>query len=147
MELLYSLSSVNYVLPVHTRLARGKGAGPSVRRQALAALGAALLLTLMAHGAGAQDAAHARRARQALITVKGVANPFSSFGIVKRLRQVPGVRDVSFDLYSGQALVTLDPAVDVTEAQLREAVRNASYTAGKIQWRELPLEPPAATDR
>lgn len=116
------------------------------RRPALAALGVALILLAAAETGAAQSVGSVGRERQASITVKGVANPFSSFGIVKRLRQVPGVKNVTFDLYTGQAIVTLDPAADISEAQLREAVHDASYTAGKIQWRDASVKRPGTTE-
>ncbi len=116
------------------------------RRPALAALGVALILLAAAETGAAQSVGSVGRERQASITVKGVANPFSSFGIVKRLRQVPGIKNVTFDLYTGQAIVTLDPAADISETQLREAVHNASYTAGKIQWRDASVKRPGTTE-
>jgi len=68
------------------------------------------------------------------IIVKGVAIPFTSFGIVHRLRTVPGVTRVQFNLKQGQAVLTLAPNAHVTNQMLRAAVENASYTPGRITW-------------
>ncbi len=124
---------------------RGRHAVRFFARLALSALGGLVVLLAVAASAAAQSNGVVTKDRQALVTVKGVANPFSSFGIVKRLRQVPGVKDVTFDLYTGQAIVTLEPKADIGEAELKEAVRNASYTAGKIQWREVGPKSSAVT--
>jgi copper chaperone CopZ len=150
MELLYSLSFIDVSVSstALSRLARYPHSARLILCKMLAPLGISLILSLAIISTGmAQNVADTRRERQALITVKGVANPFTSFGIVKRLRQVPGVKDVTFDLYSGQAIVTIDKDADVSEVQLREAVRNASYTAGKIQWRDVPARQPGAMGR
>ena len=73
------------------------------------------------------------------VIVKGVATPFSVFGLLRRLGQIPGVAHVSFDLSQGLADVLLQPGATVTDHQVREAVRDASYTPGPI--RRKPTAP------
>ena len=73
------------------------------------------------------------------VVVKGVATPFSVFGLVNRLGEIPGVEHVSFDLSRGLADVRLRPGATVTDHQFREAIRDASYTPGPI--RRTPAKP------
>ncbi len=68
------------------------------------------------------------------VQVFGVAIPFTSFGIIHRLKTVPGVANVRFNLRQGEAILTLEPGAYVTDEMLRDAVRDASYTPGKIEW-------------
>lgn len=68
------------------------------------------------------------------IIVKGVAVPYSVFGIVKRLGQIPGVAKVDFDMRHGLADIKLLPGAHITDEELRAAVKNASYTPGDIHW-------------
>lgn len=72
--------------------------------------------------------------RVVMVQVKGVAIPFTSFGIVHRLRTVPGVTSVQFNLKDGVAILHLAPNAHVTGDMLRAAVKNASYTPGNITW-------------
>ena len=68
------------------------------------------------------------------VIVKGVAVPYSVFGIVKRLEQIPGVAKVNFDMRHGLADIKLIPGAHITDEQLRAAIKNASYTPGDIHW-------------
>ena len=67
------------------------------------------------------------------VVVLGVTAPFFTFGIVKRLEQIPGVEHASFNLLRGTADVVLKPGANVSDDDLRRAVRNASYSTGSIQ--------------
>jgi copper chaperone CopZ len=79
---------------------------------------------------------------EALVTVMGVVAPFATFGLTKHLMGIPGVRQVRFDLLHGVADVTLQPGAVVTDKQIREAVRSASYTPGEIRWKTPPQGSP-----
>jgi copper chaperone CopZ len=72
------------------------------------------------------------------VTVLGVTAPFFTFGIVKRLEQIPGVQHASFNLLHGRADVQLKPGAVVTDDELRQAVRSASYSIGGIHWIRRP---------
>ena len=76
--------------------------------------------------------------REVLVTVKGVATPFSVFGLIERFGQIPGVERVSFDLSQGLADVILKPGAQVTDEDFRRAVRSASYTPGDISRKPGP---------
>ncbi len=74
------------------------------------------------------------KANQVAVQVKGVAIPFTAFGIIHRLETVPGVTKVDFSLTSGLAILTLSPQAKLTDTALLDAVRDASYTPGQIFW-------------
>jgi copper chaperone CopZ len=80
------------------------------------------------------------------VIVKGVAVPYSVFGIIKRLEQIPGVAKVDFDMRHGLADIKLKPGAHITDEQLRAAIKNASYTPGDIQW-IIPENDPAKIPR
>ena len=75
-------------------------------------------------------------AREALVIVKGVATPFSVFGLLRRFNQIPGVESAAFDLSQGLADVKFKPGATVSDDEIRQAVRNASYTPGSIHWKQ-----------
>lgn len=75
--------------------------------------------------------------REVLVIVKGVATPFSVFGLIQRLKQIPEVKSVTFDLSQGLADVRFKPGAVVSDEELRRAIRNASYTPGRIRWKQI----------
>lgn len=99
------------------------------------------VLSLLTVEIVALGATPAPAGREALVTVKGVTYPFATFGIIKRLEQMPGVEHVTFDLKDGLADVKLKPGAEITDEQLRAAVKNASYTPGDIKWLPDPSHP------
>jgi hypothetical protein len=78
--------------------------------------------------------------REALIIVKGVATPFSVFGLIQRFNQMPGVESATFDLSQGLADVKFKPGATVSDEDIRRAIRNASYTPGSIRWKQAGPE-------
>ena len=95
------------------------------QRTALSVLGALLLLV-----AGASSA-HTEVAR-VTVSVDGLACPFCTYGIEKKLKKVAGVRDVITDLKSGTAtLLVLDGQVpDIGE--VKAAIKKAGFTPKAI---------------
>ena len=101
----------------------------------------AMVLALAAVGLARAPAVHAdpgTMAAQAapdddiVMIVKGVTYPFSKFGLIRRLKQIPSVEAVWFDLQHGMAHIRLKPGGDVSDAELRRAIVNAAYTPGEI---------------
>ena len=80
------------------------------------------------------NAAELMSRREAIVVVKGVAVPFSVFGIIKRLEQIPGIEHVSFNLSQGLADILVKPGAQVSDDEIRQAVVDASYTPGDIRW-------------
>lgn len=89
------------------------------------------LMTLQSYGA---DETKSGQAQDVLVIVKGVTNPFTQFGLIKHLEQIPGVKHVTFNLLHGLAEIRLKPGAQVTAAEIRQAIRSASYTPGTITW-------------
>ena len=98
-----------------------------------ACIAAALSSTPMMHTASASESG-----REALAVVKGVTAPFSLYGLTESLRQIPGVDRVAFDMERGIADITFKPGASATEAQIRQAIGNASFTPGKMTWKPAP---------
>lgn len=81
--------------------------------------------------------------QQAVVTVEGMQCPFCAYGIRKHLAKLPGARKVEVELAKNQAIVTFAPDATVGDKDIQRAVRNAGFTAGKIEWR--PARQPTAT--
>jgi copper chaperone CopZ len=98
-----------------------------------------LALAVVASGTlAAPPAAHAINsptlARKAVVKVKGLACPFCVYGLEKHLKKLPGTTEVKVSLGKGEATVTFSPDSNVTEEQVRKAVRDAGFTPGSIEW-------------
>lgn len=73
--------------------------------------------------------------KQAVVTVQGMQCPFCAYGIKKHLAKLPGAKKVDVELAKNQAIVTFALDAKVDDAQVRQAVRKAGFTAGTIEWR------------
>ncbi len=96
-------------------------------------IAAVLLLTAGVPAAWTESSSGA--SKQAVIAVKGLACPFCVYGLKKHLATLPGAKHVEANLGKGQAVVDFAPDAEVTEQQIQKAVRDAGFTAGKIEWR------------
>jgi len=67
-----------------------------------------------------------------LVHIEGLACPFCAFGIEKHLKKVDGVKKVQVNLGEGTAHLTLKPGAEVTEEQVRQAVKKAGFKASEI---------------
>lgn len=98
-------------------------------------------LGLLAGTSGVDAQAPAGGQKQAVVTVKGMQCPFCAYGIQKQLKKLPGAARVDVELAKNQAIVTFAPDAKVTDADIRQAVRKAGFTPGKIEWKsDLPAE-------
>lgn len=98
---------------------------------------AVALSASLAFGGGSTASAGVRQdvAPQVVVTVDGLACPFCVDGLEKHLRKLPGVTKVETDLREGQTTLDLAADADVTEENIRKAVRDAGFTASKIEWK------------
>jgi copper chaperone CopZ len=65
------------------------------------------------------------------VRVNGMACPFCAYGIEKKLRALPGTRDVKVDLEAGRA--TFDaPAGTLSKEQVQKAIKDAGFSPGEI---------------
>ena len=67
-----------------------------------------------------------------VVRVDGASCPFCAFGLEKRLGRLDGVLDVKMELKAGKAMVTLKEGATVSEDALRQAVKEAGFTAKEI---------------
>lgn len=72
--------------------------------------------------------------RRAVVTVKGLACPFCVYGLEKHLRKLPGATAVQVNLGKGETTIELAADSKVTEEDIRKAIRNAGFTADRIEW-------------
>lgn len=68
------------------------------------------------------------------IQVKGLACPFCVQGLEKHLKKLDAVEGVSTFLKKGEVVLHLKDGQSVAEKELREAVKKAGFTAGKIRF-------------
>lgn len=82
-------------------------------------------------------------ASQAIVVrVDGASCPFCAFGLEKRLGRLEGVLDVKMELKAGKAMVTLKEGATVSEDALRQAVKEAGFSAREITFPpEMKLTP------
>jgi len=106
-------------------------------------LGLALVLVLPSTAGGASPGAtDAQQGRQIVAKVAGLACPFCVYGLEKQLKKIPGVADVHVSLGGGEAVITTKPGAEVTDAQIRDAVRRAGFKVSEIKGIEqLPAKP------
>jgi mercuric ion binding protein len=107
--------------------------GISSRHALVSALALTLMILLPVPAWAAQ--APERGSKQAVVTVQGMQCPFCAYGIRKHLAKLPGARKVEVELAKNQAIVTFAPDAKVGDKEIQQAVRNAGFTAGKIEWR------------
>ncbi|CAN5616784.1 hypothetical protein BH23ACI1_BH23ACI1_32870 [soil metagenome] len=91
------------------------------------------VLWLFAGAARPAAQAPANGERQAVVTVKGMQCPFCAYGIQKQLKKLKGVTNVEVELAKNQAIVTIAPDAEVTDADIQQAVRKAGFTPSKIE--------------
>lgn len=67
------------------------------------------------------------------VEIKGMACPFCVQGVEKHLKKLDGVEGVSTSLEKGETIMHLKPGASVSEEQVRAAVKDAGFSAGKIR--------------
>lgn len=85
---------------------------------------ALLILLLLLGLAGAALAGGERYG----LEVKGLACPFCSYGIEKKLNGLEGVEAVEVDIGKGRVVVTATDRATLSEEQFRRAVKDAGFT-------------------
>jgi copper chaperone CopZ len=100
------------------------------------ALAAMFALTTTAPAAHADEPAKSASSSsdQIEVQVNGMACPFCAYGIQKKLRALPGARDVKVDLEASRATFEA-PSGSVTELQVKQAIKDAGFSAGKIEFK------------
>ncbi len=70
--------------------------------------------------------------QQVVVRVDGASCPFCAFGLEKRIGRIEGVVDVKIELKAGKAIVSLEEGATISEDALRQAVKEAGFTAREI---------------
>jgi copper chaperone CopZ len=88
--------------------------------------------TITAAHAGEPAPATANPTDRIEVNVNGMACPFCAYGIEKKLRAIAGARNVKVDLEAGRATFEA-PAGSVSEEQVKQAIKDAGFSPGKIE--------------
>ena len=80
----------------------------------------------------AQQSSEQNIPHHVIVRVDGASCPFCAFGLEKRIGRIEGVHDVKMELKAGKAIVTLQEGATVSEDALRQAVKEAGFTAREI---------------
>jgi copper chaperone CopZ len=103
------------------------------RHIAASALTALLTFTSITAARAAEPAtATANPTDRIEVNVNGMACPFCAYGIEKKLRAIAGARNVKVDLEAGRATFEA-PAGSVSEEQVKQAIKDAGFSPGKIE--------------
>jgi copper chaperone CopZ len=65
--------------------------------------------------------------------VKGLACPFCTFGIEKRLKKVHGVVSIETTIRTGLVRIQLEPGTRLDPAALNQAVKKSGFTPSRIE--------------
>ena len=71
------------------------------------------------------------------LRVDGLACPFCSYGIEKKLINTEGVESVTFDLENGLVIVKVKEGVTLTESMLKQLIYDTGFTLRSVS--EQPL--------
>ncbi|GMR14229.1 MAG: hypothetical protein BMS9Abin29_2471 [Gemmatimonadota bacterium] len=97
---------------------------------ALALTGA---LTLSATGATAQEPTSVNDGPRIIeVTILGMACPFCSYGVQKKMKNLDGLDDIEIDLNEGLATLRLEEDADISNELLQKAVKDAGFEVAKI---------------
>ena len=86
---------------------------------------------LLGKAAAKEDAEPPKNA--IVIEVKGLSCPFCVLGIEKRLKAIEAVKEVASNWSKGEVYVLVKDGQSVSDAELRDAVKRAGFTPGKIK--------------
>ncbi|MFQ5529911.1 MAG: heavy-metal-associated domain-containing protein [Gemmatimonadota bacterium] len=93
-----------------------------------------LALGLMAPTLAAQQEAAAQEGepRQIQVTILGMSCPFCAYGVQQKLKKLEGVKELTVELKTGLATLTLEEDADISNEQLLETVEDAGFEVAKI---------------
>jgi len=97
-----------------------------------------LLFTLLSLGLATGLAFAQPGPAKVFIEVKGLACPFCVQGLEKQLKKLEAVEGVNTSLKKGETVLDLKSGQTVAENEVREAVKKAGFTAGRIRFGEGP---------
>ena len=96
------------------------------------ALVAVLALLAPALTAQQEGAAQQQEPRQIEVTILGMSCPFCAYGAEQKLKKLDGVTDLTIELSTGLATLTLEESADIPNERLQETVKDAGFEVAKI---------------
>ncbi len=70
------------------------------------------------------------------VEVKGLSCPFCTFGLEKKLKQLPGAEKVTIRVNEGKAEIDLAEGKKITKEQVEQAVKESGFTPGHVTIQE-----------
>lgn len=70
----------------------------------------------------------------AIVYVDGMACPFCAYGIEKKLKNLDAVQEMEVQLEEGRVLLAFEEGQSLTKEDIQGAVKNAGFTARKIEF-------------
>ena len=67
------------------------------------------------------------------VYVDGLSCPFCAYGLEKKLKEMDGVTNIEIDVEKAFALLTVKEGKTVTKELIRKSVKDAGFTARKIE--------------
>ncbi len=98
-----------------------------------AALALAVSLAAPAVAAQEQPAVQEGEPREIEVTILGMSCPFCAYGVEQKLRRLEGVTDLTVELSTGLATLTLEDDADISNEVLIRTVEDAGFEVAKIE--------------
>ena len=76
--------------------------------------------------------------KQIQVTVSGLACPVCSYGLEKKLKQIDGIENLKIELKTGLVIFNVREGKTVSEAVIKQKVKDAGYTVKEIKYVDLP---------
>lgn len=67
------------------------------------------------------------------VGVDGLSCPFCAYGLEKKLKKMDGVAEIKIDVENAFTILTIKEGKSVTEEEIRKNVKDAGFTARKIE--------------
>lgn len=83
--------------------------------------------------AAQQPAATAAGPERIEMVVHGMSCPFCAYGVEKKLRRLEGVDSLSVDFKSGRVMLYVRDGSKITDARLRQLVKDAGFEVMEIK--------------
>lgn len=102
----------------------------------LGAAALALAASLAAPAVAAQEqpaAVQEGEPREIEVTILGMSCPFCAYGVEQKLKRLEGVTDLTVELSTGLATLTLEDDADVSNEVLVQTVEDAGFEVAKIE--------------
>ncbi len=79
-----------------------------------------------------EEATPEEQPRQIQITVLGMSCPFCVYGVEQKLKKLEGVVELTVELETGLATLTMENGSDLSNEELKKTVEDAGFDAAKV---------------